>query len=301
MDTSYCSKCLNKRSPSFFLRDASSSPSSRVFATCYICRKKDSLYQTKRKRPALQEIDPNIGPLPAQRLATSISRVPSGPFPNNHSPIPPVQRPTSPVQLLQPAPVQPTPVRPTLLQPAPVGPTPAQPTPIRPPPPRQPAPVGPTPAQPTPVEPLLPDSFLPAEQWQRIRNFQTYMSSIEMETCTRCKARWFDMKLKAGICHTCAMKDKGRQTVHLLSAENNMDPGIVPAHLPALTQVEEMVIARSHVQMMIKRYRGHQYHYTSHCVSFTQEIVKTVNILPNLLEELDIILLRPSRDALDNT
>jgi hypothetical protein len=127
------------------------------------------------------------------------------------------------------------------------------------------------------------------------------MSTIEMETCTRCKARWFDMKLKDGICHNCALKDKGGQTLYLFSAENNMDPGIVPAHLPALTQIEEMVIARSHVQMMIKRYQGHQYHYTGHCVSFTQEIVRTVNVLPNLLEELDIILLRPSRDALDNT
>jgi len=36
-------------------------------------------------------------------------------------------------------------------------------------------------------------------------------------------------------------------------------------------------------------------------VSFTQEIVRTVSVLPNLLEELDIILLRPLRDALDNT
>jgi ATP-dependent DNA helicase PIF1 len=51
---------------------------------------------------------------------------------------------------------------------------------------------------------------------------------------------------------------------------------------------------------MIKRYRGHQYQYTGHCISFAQEIIKTVSILPNLLEELDIILLRPSRQAIDN-
>ena len=108
------------------------------------------------------------------------------------------------------------------------------------------------------------------------------------------------MELKDGICHTCALKDEG-QTVHLFSAENNMDPGIVPAHLPALTQIEEMVIARSHVQMMIKRYRGHQYHYTGHCISFTQDIVRTVSVLPNFLEELDIILLQLLRDALNNT
>ena len=74
-----------------------------------------------------------------------------------------------------------------------------------------------------------------------------------------------------------------------------MDPGIVPAHLPALTQIEEMVIAQSYIQMMIKCYQGHQYQYTGHCVSFAQEIVKTVSVLPNLLEELDIILLQLSR------
>jgi len=61
------------------------------------------------------------------------------------------------------------------------------------------------------------------------------------------------MKLKDGICHTCTLKDKGKTTC-LFSAENNMDLGIVLAHLPALTQIKEMVIARSHVQMMIKRY-----------------------------------------------
>jgi hypothetical protein len=76
-----------------------------------------------------------------------------------------------------------------------------------------------------------------------------------------------------------------------------MDPGIVLANLPALIQVEEMVIARSHVQMMIKHYWGHQYQYIGHCVSFMQEIVKTVSIYPNLPEELDIFLLQPSRQS----
>jgi hypothetical protein len=122
-----------------------------------------------------------------------------------------------------------------------------------------------------------------------------------METCTWCKARWFDIKLKDGICHNCVLKDKGGQTLHLFSTENNIDLGIVPAYLLALSQIEEMVIACSYVQMIIKRYQGHQYHYTSHCVSFTQEIVRTVSILLNLPEDLDIILLCLSRDVLDNT
>jgi hypothetical protein len=59
------------------------------------------------------------------------------------------------------------------------------------------------------------------------------------------------MKLKDGICHNCVLKDKGGQTLHLFSAENKMDPGIVPAHLPALTQIEEMVIARCYGSGML--------------------------------------------------
>jgi hypothetical protein len=36
-------------------------------------------------------------------------------------------------------------------------------------------------------------------------------------------------------------------------AENNIDPGVVPSHLPELSQVEEIVIAQAHVQMLVKR------------------------------------------------
>jgi hypothetical protein len=86
-----------------------------------------------------------------------------------------------------------------------------------------------------------------------------------------------------------------------MSVENNMDPGTVPGHLPELTQVEEMVIARAHVQMLVKRVRGHQYHYTGHCVTFLQNIVRTVDVLPNLPEELDIVLLRPPEHLADDT
>ena len=42
-----------------------------------------------------------------------------------------------------------------------------------------------------------------------------------------------------------------------MSAENNIDPGIVPSHLPELTQVEEIVIARAHVQILVKWVCGH--------------------------------------------
>ena len=91
------------------------------------------------------------------------------------------------------------------------------------------------------------------------------MEDVEMETCLRCKERWFEMQLKDNICRRCYIRDtdistRGRkQTLSpfLMSVDNEMDPGEVPAHLPALTQIEEMVITRAHVQMLIKRVRGH--------------------------------------------
>jgi hypothetical protein len=79
------------------------------------------------------------------------------------------------------------------------------------------------------------------------------MAAVEMETCGRCKERWFTMDLKDVICHRCFNRDKGDKTPFLMSADNNIDPGELPAYLPELTQVEEMIIARSHVQMLVNR------------------------------------------------
>ena len=53
MDTRFCTVCLNKRSPPLFLRDASSLPNSRVFATYYICKEKSALQTLLLSRPLL--------------------------------------------------------------------------------------------------------------------------------------------------------------------------------------------------------------------------------------------------------
>jgi hypothetical protein len=100
------------------------------------------------------------------------------------------------------------------------------------------------------------------------------------------------MQLKDNICHACFLRDTGDKTPFLMSADNEMDPGELPGHLPELTQVEEMIIACTHIQMLVYQYRGHQYHYSGYCISFIQNIVKTVDVLPNLPSELDIVLLR---------
>jgi hypothetical protein len=131
------------------------------------------------------------------------------------------------------------------------------------------------------------------------------MEAVQLETCQWYQERGFSMALKEGICYCCFLQDTDNQKrsvmPFLISAENNMDPGTVPGYLSELTQVKEIVIARAHVQMLVKRVCGHQYQYTGHCVTFLQNIVQTVDILPNLPEELDIVLLQPPEHLTDNT
>ena len=259
MDSKCCSTCAHTPSLSCFLKNASANPDSRIFVTCISCRDRS------KKRRALQPPDPNA---PAKRATTRPARAGTD-----------VERsipPPKPSHLLpQPASPLPLPLQP---EPRQLAPPPFETPQVPPHPPAQPQATG----------------FLPAAQWGYIQRFNAAMGEVRMETCLRCQERWFAMDLKDGSCHACFLRDKRDQSPSLMSVENEMDPGNIPAHLPELTQVEEMIIARSHVQMMVHRYRGHQYHYSGQCVSFMQNTVKTVDVLPNLPAELDIVVLRPS-------
>ena len=131
--------------------------------------------------------------------------------------------------------------------------------------------------------------------WSNINAFHEYLSKQEMETCTRCKERWFQMGLSNGICGACLKRDRNLQEGEpfLFSKENNLDPGVAPGCLRDLTQMEEMIIAKAHCHMIMKRVRGHQYHYTGHAVCFWQNNVTFIDALPSLPKHVDIVLLRP--------
>jgi hypothetical protein len=59
------------------------------------------------------------------------------------------------------------------------------------------------------------------------------------------------MSLRYKICHACFLRDKRNQSPYMISVENEMDPGDILAYLLELTQVEEIIIARSHVQIIV--------------------------------------------------
>ena len=65
-----------------------------------------------------------------------------------------------------------------------------------------------------------------------------------------------------GVCKACVRDTKSLKDPSepfLFSDANNMDPGTMPEHLPTLTEVEEMIIARVHVHLQVARVRGQQY------------------------------------------
>ncbi|KJZ69642.1 hypothetical protein HIM_10958 [Hirsutella minnesotensis 3608] len=128
-----------------------------------------------------------------------------------------------------------------------------------------------TPAPPTPP-PAPGEAPISDTDWTNISTFHEYLSKQEMETCARCKERWFQMGLLNGVCGACLKRDRNLQggEPFLFSKGNNMDPGVVPDCLRDLTQMEEMVIAKAHCQgtlprhiakahchMIMKRVRGH--------------------------------------------
>ncbi|KID78675.1 ATP-dependent DNA helicase PIF1 [Metarhizium guizhouense ARSEF 977] len=151
-----------------------------------------------------------------------------------------------------------------------------------------------TPPPPTPP-PALGEAPISDIDWSHINTFHEYLSSQEMETCARCRERWFQMRISNGVCGACLRRDMNLQggAPFLFSKDNNMDPGVVPECLRDLTQMEEMVIAKAHCHMIVKRVRGHQYHYTGHAVCFWQSSVTFIDALPSRPQHVDIVLLRP--------
>jgi uncharacterized protein DUF6570 len=96
---------------------------------------------------------------------------------------------------------------------------------------------------------------IPEQDWSFLEQFNRRFDENQPETCTVCNERWFDMNLKPnGQCGRCDKASRLNQ-INRLSAENYMDPGEFPAHLPKLDNTEEMLIARCHVHVQVQRFR----------------------------------------------
>lgn len=129
-----------------------------------------------------------------------------------------------------------------------------------------------------------------------LARFRERLHSERLEYCTRCKQKWFNLKVnRNGVCQACIRRDAKRREdePYFFSAENELDFGSVPDHLPELSQVEEMLIARVHVCVDIYQVRGQQYKYRGHVINFLKDVGQVYNVLPRIPEHLDLVLLRP--------
>ena len=81
----------------------------------------------------------------------------------------------------------------------------------------------------------------------------------------------------------------------LMSRENHSLVPEAPTHLPTLTAVEEILIARIKVAIQVWLVKGAQWKYTGHVVNFMRGTGKIYRKLPTLPEDADIVLIRPAR------
>lgn len=126
-----------------------------------------------------------------------------------------------------------------------------------------------------------------------MQEFHQRIREPRLETCVRCRERWFGLYLnKGGVCNRCIRVDR-RKDIFLFGAENKMQPDPMP-DLPELTQVEEMLISRTHVFLEVRLVRGQQYRYRGHIVHFLRDVGRVYDQLPLLPADIDMILLRPS-------
>ena len=135
------------------------------------------------------------------------------------------------------------------------------------------------------------------EDDQLLRAFNKALEEDIMEYCSRCHEKWFGMSLREGICTRCINRDKDRQDGQpfLMSRENHSLVPEAPTHLPALTDVEEILIARIKVAIQVWLVKGAQWKYTGHVVNFMRDTGKIYRKLPTLPKDADIVLIRPAR------
>ena len=103
-----------------------------------------------------------------------------------------------------------------------------------------------------------------AVDWERIKKFRSILQAECMETCSRCKERWFQMGLATegdniGVCKAC-IKDadslKYLTLPPLFSKSNGLNLGPIPSFLPILTVVKELLIARVYIYLQVIRIHG---------------------------------------------
>ena len=71
-----------------------------------------------------------------------------------------------------------------------------------------------------------------------------------------------------------------------------MDPDSVPANLPVLTQMEEILISPVHALTQVWQIHGGQYAYRGHVCNFPRDTAILHDCVPLLPEECEVVVFR---------
>ena len=85
--------------------------------------------------------------------------------------------------------------------------------------------------------------------------FHRFEESLRHYHCVVCKEAW-PLSASREALYTCSRCKRDKKPCRLYSAENDMDPGSVPAELQGLSEVDELLIARAFPIMSIYRKHG---------------------------------------------
>ncbi len=132
------------------------------------------------------------------------------------------------------------------------------------------------------------------QKWaqQSMAKFHRKQEQWQHRQCTICNEQWpvrTRLNIQPYICLRC-QRDKTVPKVY--SADNDMDPGKLPACLEGMTQVEEMLIARACPIMTVYRKHGGQRGYSGHVLNLPQSIEQFLSALPPHVSELPLLSIK---------
>ena len=132
------------------------------------------------------------------------------------------------------------------------------------------------------------------EDWaqEEMAAFHRFEENLRHYHCVVCKEAWPLSAARREDSYTCSRCQRDKKPCRLYSADNDMDPGSVPAELQGLSEVEELLIARAFPIMSIYRKHGGQRGYKGHVLNLLQDIQGFLNSLPATVSDLPIMVIR---------
>ena len=137
-------------------------------------------------------------------------------------------------------------------------------------------------------QPSIP--FYTQSALKSIHTFHAKITTCAFSECVTCNESFPSMNASQRT--ECTRCSRDKKQPKLYSANNGMDPGLVPQELQSLTQVEEMLISSVMPIMSLYHLPHGQFGYSGHIINLPQDVATFTNTLPRSPSQLDVLLVR---------